>query len=465
MLRIKSPTHMRELGRRKLKRTLCSALKYGALVSGFIVLVGCCFILLFPNLLINNFAKPRAVAAFAEAFPGHALQIGEIQFDIWENLIECDLVTVNALDTSFECSVHAARLGGIDWTGLLWGSDSESEIFSDAHMETGAAVLTFHKAKQELRLDRLHISVPSHELLARSVSYDQLLTDTQYFASSPFRQTRYRLEIPLLHLLGMDIIAAIQGTGYRARSLAMHDVSADILVNMDKPYNAKSTRPLMPNNALASIKQSIALDSMNVIHGRFKYSEQFTHGGTPGVISVTDVVASVLRINNQMTKPDTLIVHASGVFMHAGTVKVFMEIPLKEGGLSMRYSGTLGRMNLDVLNAFLEPGEHRRITSGTLQNASFAVTVRSGRAVGSVSPAYSNLRISVLDEHTGSDSGFMNQVYSFIGKVFVIRGTNLPDEQGKIKIGSIRYKKRAHDTFFQLVWFALRGGLGEVVGF
>jgi hypothetical protein len=79
--------------------------------------------------------------------------------------------------------------------------------------------------------------------------------------------------------------------------------------------------------------------------------------------------------------------------------------------------------------------------------------------------AYRDLSIAVLDKETGSEKGIFNRVLSFIGKVFVIRSDNMPDENGKMKIGEIKYSRYPADYFLQYVWFALRSGVGDVVGF
>ncbi len=41
----------------------------------------------------------------------------------------------------------------------------------------------------------------------------------------------------------------------------------------------------------------------------------------------------------------------------------------------------------------------------------------------------------------------------------------MPDENGSIKIGEIKYTRNPDDYFFQYLWFALRNGVADVVGF
>ena len=122
-------------------------------------------------------------------------------------------------------------------------------------------------------------------------------------------------------------------------------------------------------------------------------------------------------------------------------------------------------MDLINLNAFIEPSEHQRIKSGSLQSASYNINVNSGTANGSLNLAYKDLNVAILNEKTNSENGILDKISSFIGKTFIIRKSNIPDEKGLIKIGKINYKRNPQDYFMQYIWFALRSGVGDVVGF
>ena len=56
-------------------------------------------------------------------------------------------------------------------------------------------------------------------------------------------------------------------------------------------------------------------------------------------------------------------------------------------------------------------------------------------------------------------------IASFVANNITIRTNNLPDKSGAIKIGKVAYARRRDDPFFGFVWFALRSGVGDVVGF
>jgi hypothetical protein len=142
-----------------------------------------------------------------------------------------------------------------------------------------------------------------------------------------------------------------------------------------------------------------------------------------------------------------------------------MLIPLGSPQLSFSYSGSLNKMEVSSLNKFLEIAEHKRIKSGVLHSAAYNINVNSGRAAGSVRVEYSDLSIAALNKKTGSENGIFDRLSSFIAKSFILRGDNMPDKSGSMKIGVVKYTRKPDETFIQFVWFALRGGVGNVAGF
>jgi len=78
---------------------------------------------------------------------------------------------------------------------------------------------------------------------------------------------------------------------------------------------------------------------------------------------------------------------------------------------------------------------------------------------------YRDLAIAFRNSGTGSERGAYNRITSYIANETKIRGTNMPDKSGSMKIGEVKYTRKQDDTFLQLVWFSLRSGVGDAVGF
>jgi len=142
-------------------------------------------------------------------------------------------------------------------------------------------------------------------------------------------------------------------------------------------------------------------------------------------------------------------------------MKLLMTIPVASRECSFKYSGSLSGMELSALNSFLEISDHMRVKAGVLEEATFEVNVVSGRADGTVSGIYRDLKLAAISKRTGSEKGLMDRITSFIGNTFTIRRNNVP---GSMKIGKVQYVRVPDDPFFQYEWFALRTGVRDVLG-
>ena len=445
------------------KLSLLKNVKYPVIIIGAVLIIVILVLTFFPDPIINSFFKGKILNAVTKAYPEDSIRLGKMHYNVWKNRLTCDSIKLTT--NKFTGSAASFSISGISWMKILRQGDFTPDILKGSALDAQDIVVNFRQAQNILRFGMLHISVPDSEIISDSIKYFSLISDEQFFAKSQFRQTRYRFDIPQIRIIGSDCAAILQGNSYNAGCININDLFVDILVNMDKPYDKSSENPKMPNEVLASMKEIIKVDSMIILNGQLKYSEKFTVLGTPGVITINKANVSVTGIANHTTKADTTLIKGEALFMNSSKMKLYMAIPLQSKDFSLRYSGSLGAMDATILNSFIEAGEHHRIKSGTIHSARFKIDVNSGISSGSLQVEYQDLSIAVLNKNTGSEKGLFDRISSMFAKIFVIRETNMPDEKGLMKIGETKYTRNPNDYFFQFVWFALRNGVANVVGF
>jgi len=431
-------------------------------IGGIIILCVLIFTFL-PDPLINLLLKDRITKAINEAYPEDSIHLGYLHYNIWKSRIGCDSIKFKTNNYMF--SVPVISVSGIGLFNILLHHDFTPNILTNLKIDAQNIVINSSNSRDELTLGMLHISIPESEMVCDSINYYSLINDDQFFAKSKFRQTRFRIDIPLIQINGLDCFAMLKGNNFNAKNVKIEDGLADILVNMDKPYDDSSPKPKMPNEFFNSMKEIINLDSLQIINGRLKYSERYALNSQPGIISINKINITAGDFGNQTSHLDTTIIRGEGFLMNSSEFKLYMAIPLKSKDFSFKYSGMLGRMDLTRLNSFIEPGEHQRIKTGILESAAFNINVNSGRASGTLRAEYHDLTIDVINKNTGSEKGLLDRLSSFFGKIFIVRNSNIPDEDGSIKIGEIKYTRNPDDYFFQFIWFAVRNGIADVVGF
>lgn len=449
------------------RRTL-SPLKmagYAGLAVGAILLVCALVLLLFPDPCVNKFIKPRIAQAIAEAYPAYSIHIGDLSYNVLENRIACDSVALHAVDDSFTSSLGLFSVTGIDWIHILWRGASSPEDFARAELDAQDIAVRFPQSHYGLRCKQLRVSVPDSEIVVDALELHPSVDDELLFGWSKFRMTRFRLVVPHAGASGFAFLDLMQGKGYRARSATIQGALLDVLINKDKPCAADTSHIPMPHEILSSMQEVLQIDSLSIVNSRLNYGERFVLGERPALITLDSIQVLAAGIANHRDSGAVMTIHVQGWFMNAGTMNVLVVLPVASPAFSFQYSGSLGTMDLRALNAFLETAEQKRITGGLLQAATFEITVSSGRASGTVRALYRDLTLAVIDKHTRSQKGFSDRVVSFIANTFTIRGTNMPDKTGSTKLGHVKYLRRRNDPFFVFVWFALRSGVADLVGF
>jgi hypothetical protein len=444
---------------RKLSLRRLSA--YVGLSLGALVLTVALLIFLFSGAILNGYVKARAERAFAEANPGYALRIGELDYAVGANRLVAQSVALSATNTTLK--VGRISLTGVSWARLLWGTAGLADVLAKASLEATNLDAEFHQAHYGIRCARLRASVPGSELIAEETELRTLAGDEEFFAARYYRTVRFHVVIPECRVLGLAYGELLQGKSYRARSVHFSGPAFEALVNRDKPPKPFVKSPLMVHEALAAIRQPLQVDSLSITNGHFEYCERLAVGADPAVLTFGAVSLFAEGIANRGEATAAIQLRGQGDLMNAGTMKVLMTIPITPSDFSLHYSGSLSAMDLTRLDAFLEIAEHIRVKSGSAQEAAFEIEVTNSQARGRVRAIYRDLEMAVLDKHSGTEKGLDNRVTSFLMNTLKFRNSNTPDASGSMKAGKVNYTRRPGDEFQQFAWFALRTGVMDVI--
>jgi len=432
---------------------------------GTVVLICITAFLFSADFFTNRYVKNRIVKAFMKACPAYSLRLIGVHYNIWRNRVGFDRIAINSNDSAFSCIIGKLSVDGISWLSILRHEEIISKGVKGSVVNAREITLNFPQERYELLCKRLRISLSDSAISADRLEFHPLDNDAKFFSSSAFRRTRFRINLPQCTAIGVDCLGLLQGKAYRARSVNLIGAVFDIVVDKDKPAGPDAAIPLMPCQALSSINKMTLVNVVNIVNGRMDYDERYILGSPAAEVTFDSVDLSVQGLTNRAASGATATIRGQGTFMKTSRMKISMIVPVISPKIPLRYSGSLDGLELSKLNSFLETGERLRIKSGVLETASFDIAITAGRATGSLRAMYKDLTIAVLGKVSGSEKGASNRIASFMTNAVKIRGTNMPDKSGALKTGSIKYEQKRFDTFPQLLWFSLRSGIGDVVGF
>lgn len=428
---------------------------------GTIVLTVGVLIVVFGSATLNRYGKGAVERAFAKAHPGYALRIGRLDYALVANRMVAQSVSLSTTNTTLR--VARVSVTGARWVGLLRGRVAVADVLAKASLDATNIVVEFPRAQYGIHCTRLRMSVPVSELIAEGTELRPLAEDDAFFAAQAFRRTRFRVVLPECRVLGLAFREALQRSSYRALSVQFSRPRFDALVDLDKPLGPFVKSPMMVHEALATIRPPLKVKNLSITNGHFSYCERLAPGAPPAMLTFDAVSVSVEDIANRGEATTAIHLRGQGDLMNAGTLKVQMSIPITPPDFSLRYSGSLGAMDLTRLNAFLETAQHIRIKSGSAQEAEFEIEVTAGQATGHVRATYRDLEITILDKQTGTEKGFDNRVASFLAKLLTIRSANPPEGSGSRKEGKVDYARGPDEEFQEFVWYALRTGVLDVI--
>lgn len=429
--------------------------RFGAFAAGFLGLAAALLLLLFGGPILNRYGKGKVERAFAKAYPGSILRIGELRYALGSGRLVAQTVTVRGSAATF--TGDRLALTGIGWWRLFRGRPAQ-EVLAKARFEATNLDLRFAQAGYGLRCARLRASVPDSELTAAGTVLESLIPDEVRFAAR-FRTTRFRVGVPECAIQGLAMGDCLQGLGYRAREVRLARPTFDALVNRDKPVEPARMPPAMVNEALAALEPPVWVGKLAITEGHIKYAERLQVGAAPGVLTFAAVGLSAEDIGNRGAAK-AIRVAAQGRLMDAGVLKVRLTLPLTPSAFSLHYAGSLSAMDLTRLDGFLDRAEHTRLKSGRAEKVTFQVAVNAGQAQGEVHASYRDLKLAILDAKTGTEKGLDNRLASFLANRFKIRPDN---PLGSEKVGRVAYRRGPNDTFIQVLWFSLRSGVLDVI--
>lgn len=444
----------------RLRKIVAYAILAGAIFSLLVVTI----LWLFGNSLLNHFAKPRIEAAFDKAHPRLRLRLGTLTYHLADNELTCRAAALQRRDSNLVVSIGTVSVRGVRWHRLLQTPRHISRLLEQAVITFHDSVLKWTNPQYELRCQHLRMGIREGTLKLAGLELAPTLDPERFFAASPFRRTRFHLQAPDCQAEGLACLDLLQGQSYRARLIQIRNPSLDAFVNRDKPANTNTSPTHMPNEELASIKQLIQIDRVEIMNGRVRYAEQRVADGPPGQLTFDNIDLTGQGIGNRIAAPSTTRLHGVSRFMNAGRLELALTIPADLSDFNLHHTGSLSAMDLTALNGFLPFAEHTRISNGFLEQANFDIQVASGQASGQLEAIYQDLKIALLDLPSGSAQGIRERVGSAIANHLKLRTSN-PGKSGVVKIGEVNYNRQPGNNFLQYLWFAVRSGVAAVVGF
>jgi hypothetical protein len=319
----------------------------------------------------------------------------------------------------------------------------------------------------------LRTSLTDSTLEIRNVTYEPSKSGAEFRRGRRTRHDLVNVNVGHMSAQGIDFGAFIGGEGVRARRLDVDSFRVDVTSDKRLPHGGSPSRHRTPQQWIADLDETVSLDSLFVRNGAVVYREHAPGRARPGVITFARIDVAAANLSHfvgRRTSEDPMTLTARAHIQNAGPVQVQLVMPLDAPHFDMRIRGTLGAMAAQEFNPFAVPTGAMQIENGAVTGGSFAMTVNHGIAIGSITPRFTDLSISVTQKGStgilgngGIIGGAARGIASFAANKLALRSNNPDSPADAPRIGTISHTFRSSETLIAFLWVSLRDGLLSVV--
>jgi len=281
------------------------------------------------------------------------------------------------------------------------------------------------------------------------------------------KKDKYTLRLDSLQLNHFDYLSYHKYRTFHASVMLIKNGTMALFNNPNTVKNKKTDKiTSFPNVALSLLKTDFSVDTVLVKHININYSEFNKKSGETGTLVFNNTSGRFLNITND--KADLLKNHISTAglttyFMNRGKLSVQFTFDLTAKDAAYSYKGSLGPMDLEVVNPATMPLAMVKITSGSVKQLDFDIHGNNRIANGKVKLLYNDLKIKLLAKDT--TFGLKRKVIeSLYANIFIIKHNN-PDKDGEpARSFNVSYPRPVSSAFFNSIWQTLLCGIKPSAG-
>jgi hypothetical protein len=285
------------------------------------------------------------------------------------------------------------------------------------------------------------------------------------------------VSIDRIALRGFDAGEFILGNGLRARRVQVDSLHIDVLSDRRQPSKTLAKHHRNPQQWIADLDRSIAVESLLVRGGEVLYREHRPRRPDPGVMTFARLDAVAVHVRHLAGRRtgargggDPMTLHATAYLQDSGRLDTRFVVPLDAPRFDMMFAGTLSTMPADKLNAFIEQTLAVRVDKGLINEITFDASVVDGVARGTITPRYKDFALAVTGRGAkgilgtgGAVGDAARGVATLVENETALRSDNPDEGQTTPRRGTINHAFNPAETLPGFLWFSLRDGLFAVV--
>jgi len=279
---------------------------------------------------------------------------------------------------------------------------------------------------------------------------------------------RFTLNLDSMQLNNFDFLNYHKYRMLTASSFVLNGGTIEVFGNPNKKPDSVTDKVItFPNVLIHTLNTALKLDTIRVHRLNVKYLEYNHKSNQTGTITFNNTSGQFLNVTtkkDELEKNNICAVKLTTYFMDAGKFDISFIFNLTDKDASFGYKGSLGPMNLQLVNKATMPLAMVKINSGTVKRFHFDIQGNRHVTRGPVKILYNNLQVTLLKPDTSDEWLKRMTIASLFTNVFIIKHDNPDDEKTPPRSFNVFYQRPITSPFFKTIWTTLLEGIKPDAG-
>ena len=316
----------------------------------------------------------------------------------------------------------------------------------------------FKNSRNYFYWTHLNYRHPQKLLTIDSFAYTPVQDRDTYIAAHPFQTDYIQVKTGKISIHNPNLHGYLKDTLAEMATVQINGPSITVFRDKRLPFQKGVIKPL-PVNMIKQGQFKWRVDSVLVHNGYVRYEELSEKTGQTGVISITQLNASLAGIkSHDHHHTDSLKLHADGYIMDSIQVNLRLDESYTDPLAAFQMTLRVSPANLVALNKATEPLASVRIRSGHLDTLTLKAIGREYIAYGEMQTTYRRLNVQFLKAGDEETKNFMTKMVTFLANSFVIKRHN------EHTTGIIYFERLRNRSIFNYMIKMFLSGAGTSIG-
>jgi hypothetical protein len=318
-----------------------------------------------------------------------------------------------------------------------------------------------------VKVDTVAGSIRKKNLSIVGLQVIPLYPDLEFSRKYKYGKDRYDLKFNQISLHGVDFRKLHTDGSLYASLLKIGPAKVNIFVNRELPAppgldKAKN----FPHVALKRAPIPLLIDTLKLQDLDVAYTEYNPFSLKRGTVYFSNFGGELYNLTNdsaQLIKNNHAIAKLHAMVMKTSRIDIAMDMNLTAKDAAFSYKGSVGAMDMKVLNTVAKNMGLVEIESGKMQKTTFDIKANVNGSSGTVVFLYNNLKVKLLKDSEIGEPVKKKGLLSFIANAVLIKDDN-PTKNDPVRVANITFERTPKASFFNLLWKGVFIGMRETIG-